>query len=803
MANLEKNQILHSRFSLQEMIGEGGMGQVWLVWDLELEIQVAIKILNPQLTSNPDSVNLLKNECRNTRRLVHPNIVRVFDFHRINDLAFISMEYIAGRDLITYRSQFEHISPAEIIKLIRPVINALGYAHDLGLVHRDVKASNILLDRHKTPRLTDFGIAGVFKSGHNALEITSGGSLFCMSPQQLDGRPPGPSDDIYALGVLLYEMLTGYPPFYPDISRDKILHEIPAAISQKLDPTAVDANISRPLENLIEQMLAKMPADRPASMQEIDDRLKRNANRQAAQTRPPDGINTGLTEDKPALSQAEIITPVSVTAGMTQKGTPSSARNNLVKGLTVLTAFVFLVAGGLLLWQYLAGSPPGKPQVPQAVSEQNQAVPPETQAMPEVLPEQTPDPAKLAAEKEQAEQKLADFMQLKQALEAKGVSQWANPAYRQMMQLSEEADRFLIENDYSAAAEKYGEAAAQAQVLTGRTEPALKQLLDEGRTALNQGNAELAQQKFNVALMIDPDNALARQNLQRAQKMDAVMRLMASGNRHEKNGNISFAHADYQAALKLDPESKKARQALARVKGQISDREFQALMSEGLTALHNNNHQLARAKLLKAKSFRPKSREVKDALAQVDQSIRLASIETYRQKATAAEQAENWEQALSAYQQALKIDSNVQFAVQGKQRSLKFIRIDKRINFFIGQPAALESDRQLDNAIQLIAEIEKINPKGPRLQDRLDKLTRLVDAAQIPVKILLESDNFTEVAVYKVGKLGRFATQELSLRPGTYTVVGTRDGYQDVRKKIIIKPGQGPVRIAVKCEVEI
>jgi serine/threonine protein kinase len=626
MANLEKNQILHSRFSLQEMIGEGGMGQVWLVWDLELEIQVAIKILNPQLTSNPDSVNLLKNECRNTRRLVHPNIVRVFDFHRINDLAFISMEYIAGRDLITYRSQFEHISPAEIIKLIRPVINALGYAHDLGLVHRDVKASNILLDRHKTPRLTDFGIAGVFKSGHNALEITSGGSLFCMSPQQLDGRPPGPSDDIYALGVLLYEMLTGYPPFYPDISRDKILHEIPAAISQKLDPTAVDANISRPLENLIEQMLAKMPADRPASMQEIDDRLKRNANRQAAQTRPPDGINTGLTEDKPALSQAEIITPVSVTAGMTQKGTPSSARNNLVKGLTVLTAFVFLVAGGLLLWQYLAGSPPGKPQVPQAVSEQNQAVPPETQAMPEVLPEQTPDPAKLAAEKEQAEQKLADFMQLKQALEAKGVSQWANPAYRQMMQLSEEADRFLIENDYSAAAEKYGEAAAQAQVLTGRTEPALKQLLDEGRTALNQGNAELAQQKFNVALMIDPDNALARQNLQRAQKMDAVMRLMASGNRHEKNGNISFAHADYQAALKLDPESKKARQALARVKGQISDREFQALMSEGLTALHNNNHQLARAKLLKAKSFRPKSREVKDALAQV-----LAQVYPHRQ----------------------------------------------------------------------------------------------------------------------------------------------------------------------------
>ena len=92
MANLKKDQILISRFSLLEMIGQGGMGQVWLVWDLELETQVAIKILDPRLTSRPDRVELLKNECRNTRRLVHPNIVRVFDFHRSDDLAFISME---------------------------------------------------------------------------------------------------------------------------------------------------------------------------------------------------------------------------------------------------------------------------------------------------------------------------------------------------------------------------------------------------------------------------------------------------------------------------------------------------------------------------------------------------------------------------------------------------------------------------------------------------------------------------------------------------------------------------------------
>jgi tetratricopeptide (TPR) repeat protein len=303
--------------------------------------------------------------------------------------------------------------------------------------------------------------------------------------------------------------------------------------------------------------------------------------------------------------------------------------------------------------------------------------------------------------------------------------------------------------------------------------------------------------------MIDPENRLAQHSLQRAKNLDAVMRLLESGNRHEKAGKIAFAHADYQEALRLDPESKEAQQAVTRVKGQIRDAEFQLLMSEGLTALHRNDLQVARTKLLKAKSFRPESREVEDALAQVDQAIRLARIETYRQKAAAAERAENWPEALDAYSQVLKIDANVQFAAQGKKRVEDHIRIDRRINFFLQQPAVLESDAQLENAIALIEEIEGIEPKGPQLTQRLEKLVRIVRAAQTPIRIIIESDTFTEVAVYKVGKLGRFESRELNLRPGTYTIVGTRDGYQDVRKKVIIKPEQRVLRVTIRCEVKI
>lgn len=803
MLNLKKDQILLSRFRLQEMIGQGGMGQVWLVWDSELEVQVAVKILNPQLMTDPHRVKLLKNECRNTRRLVHPNIVRVFDFHRSEDLAFISMEHVDGQNLNEYRQQKERISTLEIIQLIKPVANALGYAHEMGLVHRDVKAGNILVDRQKTPRLTDFGIASVFRSGQQALEITSGGSLFCMSPQQLDNRKPSPSDDIYALGVLLYQLTTGYPPFYPDITRDRIRHEPPVAVNQRLQQLGVDAVIPDFIENLIADMLAKMPADRPQGMQEVEASFDRIRDADIEPTRAPQSPATEIIAQQGAPGPPEMIAPLRVTPSGLRRGMSATRHSNLIKGAALLAAFVFLLAGGLWLWRYLA-APHQKPAETQtSASEQIQATPEKAAATPEPMPQTTSDPARLAAEKAEADEKLAAFMQLKQELEAKGVASWGAETYREMSLLADEADRFLIENQYAPATEKYSAATAKAQELVSRIEPVLKQLIAEGQTALEAGNGDLAEEKFSIALMMDPAHPHVPDLLQRAKNTEAVMRLLASGSRHESDGNLSGAHTDFQEALRLDPASNKARQALARVDGRLRDQAFQQLMSDGLTAIHNKNYQLARTKLSQAKALRPESREAQDALAQVDQSIRLSRIEAYRKQAANSEQSENWQQALNAYEGVLEIDSNLQFAVQGKQRALKHLRIDKRLNFFLQQPAVLESDRQLQNALELMAEIEALDSTGARLKKQHQELARMVDAAQTPVKIILESDTFTDIAVYRVGKLGRFASRELRLRPGSYTVVGTRDGYQDVRKKIIVKPRQGPMRVTIRCEVKI
>ncbi len=803
MLNLEKDKILLSRFRLSEMIGQGGMGQVWLVWDHELDIQIAAKILNPQLMSDPHRVQLLKNECRNTRRLAHPNIVRVFDFHRSEDLAFISMEYVAGQNLNAYRRQRKQVSTLQVITLLKPIVNALGYAHEMGLVHRDVKAGNILIDQQQAPRLTDFGIAGVFKSGPHALKITSGGSLFCMSPQQLDNRQPTPSDDIYALGVLLYQMITGYPPFYPDITRDRIRHELPVPVNQRLEQLAIDATIPDLLENVIADMLAKNPADRPARMQEIERFFDRMLPPDIDQTLAPENAAVDVIGQQPASDRTEMIAPVSVTPARHRKGFTKDSHSNLLKGGILLVAFVVLLAGGLGLWQYLARQHKEPAVSEEPASTQNQSGPEKTESPAEVISPTAPDPLQLAADKNEADKKLAEFIQLKQELEAKGVAQWGSEIYGDISLLADEADRLLIQKQYATAATKYAAATAKAQELVNQIEPILKRLLDEGQAAIEDGNGPLAEKKFSTALLIDPDNPIARNSLQRAKNTEAVMRLLESGNRHETEGNLAAAHTDYQEAARLDPDSNKARQAMARVAGQLRDQKYQQLMSDGLTAIHNKNYQLARTKLRQAKALRPESREVNDALFQVDQSIRLARIEAYHQQAVVSEQSENWQQALNAYEQVLKIDSNVAFAVKGKQRALNHIRIDKRLNFFLQKPAALESDRQLENALELMAEIEALDSTGPRLKKQYKELARIVSVAQTPVKIVLESDTFTDVAVYKVGKLGRFASRELNLRPGSYTVVGTRDGYQDVRKKIIVKPEQEPIRVTIRCEVKI
>jgi predicted TPR repeat methyltransferase len=504
---------------------------------------------------------------------------------------------------------------------------------------------------------------------------------------------------------------------------------------------------------------------------------------------------------RPAI---ETITPLSA-PGIKGHGADPSPRN---KGpwntlLILLGALVLLVIGGGWLLYYLSQNP----LQPDRVAGDPLPAPVAVRPIPVEPQPKQPAPAaaaeNLAIEKEAAEQKLADFLAARNKLDGKGVANWGEPSYIEMINLGRAADAAFMNKDYKAAAEQYGRATSVADDLVGRSPEVLIRLLDEGQVALEAGTGDLALKTFATALKIDPANDVALRGLRRSKTIEAVSALIASGKQHEADGNLPLAAAEYQKALQLDADAQAARTALDTVNARIEEARFQQLLSEGLAAFHNHNYQTARNKLIKAKSLKPNSIEVADALSQVDQAIRLARIDQLQKQARTAEQIEDWQKALSAYQAVLKIDRNVQFATRGEIRAAEQIRIAKRLDFYLAQPDTLESDSQLKNASLLLGEARDVEPQGPKLAARIKELDRIVSIARTPVKVTIESDNFTHVAVYRIGKLGRFEVRELELRPGTYTVVGARDGYQDVRQKLVVKPGRQPIRLTVKCKVKI
>lgn len=284
---------------------------------------------------------------------------------------------------------------------------------------------------------------------------------------------------------------------------------------------------------------------------------------------------------------------------------------------------------------------------------------------------------------------------------------------------------------------------------------------------------------------------------------ETVRQRIASAERWVAAGNLSAAQADFQEALRLDPQSQPALAGLQRVKARIAEEEFRRWMAEGFAALNRGDAAAAQARFLRAKALRPEAPEVKEALAQAEIRQRSDRIEALRQKALSFEQREDWTGALAAYDEILGMEPTLQLAQQGKERSSALVALAGRIAFFVNQPKVLDSDAQLENAERLLQDIQGAPLAGARLSAEAEKLRSLVQVAKTPVRVIIASDHLTQVAVYRIGKLGLFDLRELSLRPGTYTVVGSRDGYRDERLELVVKPGEEPIRVTVVCRVKI
>jgi serine/threonine-protein kinase len=252
--------LLNNRYQLIESLGVGGMAEVYRARDLMLERFVAIKILRDEHASEPDFQERFRQEAKAAANLSHPNIVTIHDFGFDKGQLFIVMEYVPGKMLKEMITALGRILPDEAIPLMVQACAGIGYAHRAGLVHCDVKPHNMLVTPDMRLKVGDFGIARALATIHpdEHSEVVWGSPLY-FSPEQAAGTAPTPASDVYSLGVVLYEMLTGKTPFIA--TRPEILAEM----HRELIPRPLrDFNpaISPALEQIVLKTLSKEPSAR-------------------------------------------------------------------------------------------------------------------------------------------------------------------------------------------------------------------------------------------------------------------------------------------------------------------------------------------------------------------------------------------------------------------------------------------------------------------------------------------------------------------------------------------------------------
>lgn len=255
-------QTLAGRYEVVRRVGVGGMADVYLADDTKMGRQVALKILHPQYAGDESFVERFKREALAAAKLQHPNIVQIYDSGKQGDFNFIVMEYVEGRSLKDYLADEGPLEVAEATHIAREVLTALAYAHRTGLVHRDIKPGNILLSEDGKVQVTDFGIARAEAGSTMTQTGTILGTAYYLSPEQAQGLPLDGRSDIYSLGVVYYEMLTGRRPFEGDSPVSiayKHVREMP-----KL-PSTHRPDIPRSLEAIVVTAMAKRPEDRYSS----------------------------------------------------------------------------------------------------------------------------------------------------------------------------------------------------------------------------------------------------------------------------------------------------------------------------------------------------------------------------------------------------------------------------------------------------------------------------------------------------------------------------------------------------------
>ena len=347
--------VLGGRYRVEARIGSGGMAEVYRGVDTVLDRTVAIKILLPQFARDASFVERFRREAQAAARLNHHNIVGIYDSGSDGETQFIVMEFIEGRTLADFLNAGGHFTPVHAAEVSEKICDALAYAHVGGVIHRDIKPANVMVTRKGVVKVMDFGIARIVAGPETAPQTSAVlGTAAYISPEQAQGQPVDGRSDIYSLGAVLYETLTGRPPFTGDS---------PVAVAYKqvneapTPPSQVNADVPPRLDAVVMRSLAKNPANRYQTADEFRADLERVRQGQDVEATPllPAGAEATQVINRP--QQTSVLPP--------QDAPPGSGKRVWLGILIGILAVAVLAGGGYVLANSLLGN---NDETPQTVS---------------------------------------------------------------------------------------------------------------------------------------------------------------------------------------------------------------------------------------------------------------------------------------------------------------------------------------------------------------------------------------------------------------------------------------------------
>ena len=777
MVQLKPGGILADRFVLANRCTNPAGVESWRARDQRSGAEVLVKVFDAVAASN----GALGLRQQALAELKHPALSCTVELLWHDGYQLQIRPWIAG-------SNSRSIDPGDLdatFKIAIRIVEGLHHAHQQDVCHGNLSPGNVLLDANGGPHLVDALLRPVGPAG--GLDLAESDYA---SPERRAGAAVDVATDIYAVGALFYRWLTGHGPGrpLPEIQRQEDL--IQSAAGGEPLPSA--------LASLLVACLSPDPERRPSTMLEVKERLE---DARLAMIR---GRHSGLPDSAPAW-QPELPQALELSAEPGRQASFSPTR--LMLGVAAGIVVILLLTVMIVLPRQMEQQRQARRATTILMAEQRAGQ--KAKAAAKVTLEQTPrqlstlELERLLAAKQAAEETLDAFINLQFELKEKKTELWAQEQFDAAGQLAKSADEPFRKQLFEQAGAIYEQALQQLVQIQALGQLVAVEALQRGLDALNVGNSAAAAAAFELAVALAPESELAQAGQQRAASLDQVWALLKQARELDRAGAWVQALAIYRQIQTLDPDTLGVETILQRIANTLAEINFRDAMSDGLLALDQSQWDLARSAFGKALKLRPRAGGPAEGLLEVDRRFRESEIRYHRDQALASQMAEQWAEALGHFEAVLSQDANLLFAQEGKLLSADRLDLDLKLEQYVTSPERWWTDRGRQQAASLLYDARSVEESGPKLAAQIEQLGRQLVLAERPVKVRLVSDSNCDVVVYKIGRLGSFESREVSLRPGRYTAVGTRNGYRDVRREFMVHTKNAPQPVVVRCDEKV